>query len=233
MGGWSPAGTTGGCWCGTRPSRRRPGELGRHDGQVRAVAVLPDGRVVTGGDDGRVLVWDPAPPGAGPAELGRHDSGVRAVAVLPDGQVVTGGDDERVLVWDPAAPAPARWSWHARHSGGGGGAARRAGSHPYDGRVLVWDPATPSADPAELGAQGSQVGRWQRWPTGGWSPAARRAGAGVGPGHPRRRPSRAEAATTAGCGRWRRCPDGQVVTGGHDGRVLVWDPATPRADPPS
>ena len=53
--------------------------------------MLADGRVVTGGDDGRVLVWDPAAPGAAPAELGRHDSGVWAVAVLPDGRVVTGG----------------------------------------------------------------------------------------------------------------------------------------------
>ena len=48
-----------------------PAELGRHDGWCGAVAVLADGRVVTGGYDGRVLVWDPAHPGAGPAELGR------------------------------------------------------------------------------------------------------------------------------------------------------------------
>ena len=53
--------------------------------------MLPDGRVVTGGDDGRVLVWDPATPGTGPAELGRHDGRVKAVAVLADGRVVTGG----------------------------------------------------------------------------------------------------------------------------------------------
>jgi len=69
---------------------------------VRAVAVLPDGRVVTGGTDGRVLAWDAAGPRTGPAELGRHDGAVRAVAVLPDGRVVTGGTDGRVLAWDPA-----------------------------------------------------------------------------------------------------------------------------------
>jgi hypothetical protein len=60
-------------WTTRRVSPALSGELGRHDGPVRAVAVLPGGRVVTGGDDGRVLVWDPAHPGAGPAELGRHD----------------------------------------------------------------------------------------------------------------------------------------------------------------
>ena len=78
-------------WTTRRASRALSGELGRHDGPVRAVAVLADGRVVTGGDDGRVLVWDPADPGAGPAELGRHDGPVEAVAVLADGRVVTGG----------------------------------------------------------------------------------------------------------------------------------------------
>jgi hypothetical protein len=35
-----------------------PAELGRPDGGVSAVAVLADGKVVTGGDDGRVLIWD-------------------------------------------------------------------------------------------------------------------------------------------------------------------------------
>lgn len=79
-----------------------PAELGRHQGRVRAAAVLADGRVVTGGSDRLVLVWDPADPGSSPAELGRHDGAVRAVAVLADGRVVTGGNDGRVLVWDLA-----------------------------------------------------------------------------------------------------------------------------------
>jgi WD40 repeat protein len=69
---------------------------------VQAVAAVADGRVVAGGCDGRVLVWDPAAPGAAPAELGRHDGPVWAVAALPGGRVVTGGDDRRVVIWDPA-----------------------------------------------------------------------------------------------------------------------------------
>ena len=81
-----------------------PTELGRHHGWVMAVAVLPNGRVVTGGADGRVLVWDPSVPGGGPAELGDHDSAVRAVAALPEGLVVSAGDDRRVLLWDPGRP---------------------------------------------------------------------------------------------------------------------------------
>ena len=69
--------------------------------------MLPDGRVITGGrHDRRVLVWDPAEPGAGPVELGRHADGVGAVAVLPDGQVVSGGDDNRVRLWDVQSNSP-------------------------------------------------------------------------------------------------------------------------------
>jgi len=81
-----------------------PGELGRHEGGVGAVAVLPDGRLVTGGG-GRVLVWDPAEPGTGPVELGRHEGGVGAVAVLPDGRLVTGGSD-RVRLRDVQSSSP-------------------------------------------------------------------------------------------------------------------------------
>jgi WD40 repeat protein len=78
------------------------------------VAVLPDGRVVTGGGHlggsnypGRVLVWDPADPGADPAPLGRHDGAVAAVAVLPDGRVVSGGYDDRVWLWNVQSSSPA------------------------------------------------------------------------------------------------------------------------------
>ena len=112
-------------------------QLGRLADPVRAVAVLGDGRVVTGGADGRVLLWDPARPGA-PAELGRHGLSVTAVAVLPDGRVVTGGADRRVLLWDPArastqviqlncslttlataSPSPPRSTLAIAHQGGG------------------------------------------------------------------------------------------------------------------
>jgi WD40 repeat protein len=70
------------------------------------VAVLPDGRVVSGSGNGRVLVWDPGDPATGPVELGRHDRGVAAVAVLPDGRVVSGGDDDRVRLWDVLSSSP-------------------------------------------------------------------------------------------------------------------------------
>ena len=205
-GGWSPAAADDGrvlVWDPAEPGAG-PVELGRHEGGVGAVAVLPDGRVVTGGGSAtaRVLVWDPAEPGAGPVELGRHEGGVAAVAVLPDGRVVTGGgfgDDGRVLVWDPADPGAGPVEL-GRHEGGVGavavlpdGRVVTGGGVDGGGRVLVWDPADPGAGPVELGRHerrggggGGAAGR-----AGGHRRRRRRAGAGVGPGGAGRRPGRA------------------------------------------
>ena len=118
---------------------------------MRAVAVLPDGRVVTGGDDGRVLVWDPAQPGAGPAELGRHEGAVGAVAVLPDGRVVTGsgfGGNGRVLVWDAAQPGagPAELGRHELWVGAAAVLPDGRVITGGNGRVLVWDVQGSSPD---------------------------------------------------------------------------------------
>jgi hypothetical protein len=70
-------------WTTRRTSRALVAELGRHDGSVLALAVLADGRVVSVGDDGPVLVWDPSQPGRGPVELGRHDGPVNAWRCCP------------------------------------------------------------------------------------------------------------------------------------------------------
>jgi WD40 repeat protein len=66
--------------------------------QVRALAVLADGRVVSCGDDRMVRVWDLA--GGAARVLEGHRLAVSALAVLPDGRVVSGSDDRTVRVWD-------------------------------------------------------------------------------------------------------------------------------------
>jgi hypothetical protein len=221
-------------WTTNQASRALSGELGRHDDWVRAVAVLADGRVVTGGSDGRVLVWDPADPGPGPAELGRHQGRVRAAAVLADGRVVTGGSDRRVLIWDPADPGSGLAEL-GRHQGRVRASAVLADDRVVtggsDGRVLVWDPANPGSGPAELGRHDDWVNAVAvladgRVVTGGvygrmlvWDPAD----PGSGPAELGRH------------GDWVRAvavlADGRVVTGGSDGRVLAWDPAATGSGP--
>ena len=182
-------------------------EVGSHDGPVGAVAVLPDGRIVTGGDDSRVRMWDPQ-PGATPVELGSHDGPVRAVAVLPDGRIVTGGDDDRVRIWDPQPDAtPVELGSHD-------GLVQAVAVLPDgrivtggdDNRVRIWDPAArpPRSSSA---ATTAWCGRWRCCPTGASSPAAPTTGCGSGTPHPAP-PRSSSAATTAWCGRWRCCPTG-------------------------
>jgi WD40 repeat protein len=77
-----------------------PVELGRYDKWVAAVAVLPDGRVVSGGEDRRVLVWDVMTQ----TTIAQLDCSVTALAAEPIG----GG--ETALVIGHAGAGLSLWS---------------------------------------------------------------------------------------------------------------------------
>ena len=74
---------------------------------MRALAVLPDGRLLSGSYDLTLKVWDERVlsvcGGAGAntcaATLQGHTSFVMALAVLPDGRAVSGGWDGTVRAW--------------------------------------------------------------------------------------------------------------------------------------
>ena len=208
------------------------------------MAVLPDGRVASGDSDGRMLMWDPARPGAGPVELGRHDGEVAAAAALPDGRVVSGSggrggvlsrDDGRVLMWDPARPGagPVELGRHPRNPVDAvavlldGRVVSRAG-----GWMWVWDPGAIQGAPAELGLAGDIVttavgvlpdGRVVSGGDRGWVQVWDPARPGAGPVELGRHDGEVAAVAVL--------PDGRVVSGGGDGRVLMWDPARPGAGP--
>ena len=144
--GWSPAGTTGGCGCGTWTSRTGPPSWAATT--VRwAVAVAPDGSwVVTGGDDGRMLLWHLDQPGR-PTELRRHDQPVAAMAVAPDGRL---GGHRRATTGGFCCGAstsradPPSWAATTARCRGGGG--------PPDGSL--WSPA----------GRGAGAGLWRLSP---------------------------------------------------------------------
>ena len=215
-------------WTTRRSSRAYVREVGRDEGSVWALTALADGRVVSGGEGGRVLLWDPAAADASAQELGAHEGTVRALAALPDGRVVSGGRDRRVLLWDPAAAgAP------AQELGAHGAPVRALAALPDgrvvsggdDGRVLLWDPAEAGAPAQELRAHEDTVnalaaladGRVVSGGPDGWVKLWDPAEAGA--------PAQ-ELGTHRG---WvwavAALADGRIVSGGADARVLLWDPA--------
>jgi WD40 repeat protein len=212
----------------TRPaSRALLQELGRHESSVRSLAALPDGRVVSGGTDGRLLVWESGEGGSQPLKLGRHEGQVRAVAALPDGRVVSGGTDGRVLRWD-AGQARSQPGELGRHEDWVRGVAAlpdgRVVSGGADGRVLLWETKAGS-QPRELGRHEGPVRALAALPDG-------RVVSGGGEG--RVLLWKADEAGSQPCelgrhGDWVQVravaalPDGRVVSGGTDGRLLVWE----------
>jgi cytochrome c len=69
-----------------------------HQGNVNAVAFLPDGRAVTAGYDLTLRVW-PREPGGEPASL-TLPTPLNAVAVAPDGEIAAAGADGVVRLLD-------------------------------------------------------------------------------------------------------------------------------------
>ena len=71
---------------------------------VDALAVLPNGRLAAGRDDGKVKIVD-VDTEAVVATLRGHTGEVVALAVLPDGTLVSGSHDASVRMWDVGARA--------------------------------------------------------------------------------------------------------------------------------
>ena len=117
-----------------------------HASYLRTVAMAPDGSwLVTGGQDGRVRVWDVA-TGQERAALQGHTAWVSAVAVAPDGSwLASCGLDETVRIWDVASGRErAALQGHTKFVNEVAVApdASWLVSAGQDGTVRVWDVAT-------------------------------------------------------------------------------------------
>ncbi|MDB9311655.1 protein kinase, partial [Spirulina sp. CS-785/01] len=70
-----------------------------HSNRVTAVAVTPEGQVISGSSDNTLKVWD-MQTGKELRTLTGHSGYVTAVAVTPEGQVISGSEDNTLKVWD-------------------------------------------------------------------------------------------------------------------------------------
>ena len=68
-----------------------------HGKWVRALAVLPDRRLASGGDDGYIKIWPK--DGTREPEVLSHGKSVWALTMLPDGRLASGGADGNIKIW--------------------------------------------------------------------------------------------------------------------------------------
>jgi hypothetical protein len=227
--------------CPLTPALPSPGgslerALPRHDGAVRALAVTPDGsRLVTGGDDHTIRIWNLA-SGRLERTLQGHTDSVQAVAITPDGRrIVSGGKYDVVRVWDFASG-----QFEHTIAGQAGCRAVYAMAVTGDGKrvvlggagavVQVWDLVGGRVEHS-LRSTDSTVRTVAITPDGKFALSGGDAGTiqvwDLDTGLPVRalngytRPVLAIAVT----------PDGRrVVSGGHDNTVQVWDLETGRLE---
>jgi WD40 repeat protein len=71
---------------------------------VKHLAIIPDGRIVSGLVSRNILkIWNAQTGGC--ESILKHSGIVKCVAVLPDGRIITGSSDCRINIWDPFGSA--------------------------------------------------------------------------------------------------------------------------------
>lgn len=111
-----------------------------HEGAVNAVAILPDGRVATAGEDTRIALWTPGRPAPDTVLVG-HSGPVAAIAVSPDGASIASASwDRTVRLWSLASGPPRVFEGHQQNVNGvaftaDGNTLVSAG---YDATIRLW-----------------------------------------------------------------------------------------------
>lgn len=119
-----------------------------HGAGVRAFAVTPDGtRIVSGGEDGVLRIWDVKTGAAIDRPLLGHRRAITALVMRPDGaRVVSAGEDGSVRLWDLRSGQPVGEPVQAHRSPVLALAISRNGerlaSSGQDGTIRLWDGAS-------------------------------------------------------------------------------------------
>ena len=111
-----------------------------HEGSVNALALLPDGRFATAGEDGRVALWTPGADRPATVFTG-HTAPVVALAASPDGKTLASASwDHTVRLWPLAGGEPRVLEGHQQNVNGVAFTpdSRFVVSASYDLTVRVW-----------------------------------------------------------------------------------------------
>ena len=86
-----------------------------HESAVNAVAFLPDGRMVTGGEDAQIAIWTAGRPRPDTVFKG-HKGPVAGLAVSPDGRTIASASwDRSVRLWPVTGGEPSLLEGHSQN----------------------------------------------------------------------------------------------------------------------
>jgi cytochrome c len=107
---------------------------------VNAVAILPDGRIATAGEDGKLAIWRPGETQPQHVFSG-HTAPIVSLAVSPDGKrLATGSWDRTVRIWDLGGAPPQVLEGHQQNVNGVAFApnGKSVVSVSHDPQIRVW-----------------------------------------------------------------------------------------------
>lgn len=129
-----------------------------HDGQVDAVAALPQGRFASADADGRIAIWESG-QSAPVSVLQGHTGPVAALAVAPDGSTLASASwDASIRLWPLSGGEPLVLEGHRGNVNAVAFLSDETlASAGYDAAVILWPPERDAAPiridmPAPLGA---------------------------------------------------------------------------------
>jgi WD40 repeat protein len=124
-------------------------KLHDHTDWVWSLAVLNDGRLVSGSEDKTIRLWDLEMTSS--MAFTGHEDGVVSLTILADGQIASASKDRTIRIWDPASGNSivfeghlgCIWALVALRDG-------RFISGSADKTILIWDPSKTNGAPRLL-----------------------------------------------------------------------------------
>lgn len=86
------------------PPESDASRIAGHSGWIRALTLLPDGKLASCSSDNTILLWD-LDSGLESLRLAGHVGEVMALAQLPDNHLASGSSDDTIRLWDLASGA--------------------------------------------------------------------------------------------------------------------------------
>ena len=117
----------------------------RHgEGRIRAAVELPDGRIMSIGNEPEIRVWDPFDPSGDSEVFASHPQNPLLLTILADGRIATAGRDQVINIWSESGELEVELPGHRTNIFDLDQLADgRLVSTSFDGTLRIWDISDP------------------------------------------------------------------------------------------